>query len=134
MIRFTEKGQDNRSKRLEELRKRVAKLKRLNSHKSTDSWNDLKQIIEDFINSEKNAQRWGVLACAKGGYFDPQENGIKRETDSRLVSDLRVAYEREMAFQLIIDLIEKTDEQIDHVESSIKSLEKTYKEAKDQLE
>jgi len=134
MERYTQKGQDARKSRLEELRKRVSKLKRLQSHKDTDSWSDLKTLLEGFVESEKNAQKRAVVACAQGGYYNPLEQGIIKESDSRLVSDCRIAYEREQAFQLVIDLIEKTDEQIEHIEGTIESLEKTYHEAKSQLE
>jgi hypothetical protein len=134
MIKYTEKGQEGRSSRLAELRSRVAKLKRLNSHKDTDSWKDLKSILEGFVESEKNSQRYAVVACAQGGRWNPADRSFEKESDSRLVSDVRIAYEREQAFQLVIDLIEKTDEQIDHIEGTIKSIEKTFKEAKEQLE
>ena len=134
MIKFTDKGQEQRSERLADLRKRVAKLKRIESNKDSLAWKELKSLLEDFVETEKTAQRRGVIACAMGGYYDMKEGALRPMTDSRLVSDLRVGYEREQAFQLMIDLVEKTDIPIEHIENTIKGIEETYKTAKDQLE
>lgn len=133
MIRFTEKGQEGRHERLEALRKRLKAIRRLNSYKDSEDWKELKGVLEDFIESEKNGEKVSVVACAMGGYYDPIDRNIRKETDSRLVSDIRVAYERQTAFQLVIDLVEKTDEQIDHITGTIKDIEKTFKEAKEQI-
>lgn len=133
MIKFTEKGQEGRSERLAYLRKQCARLKRLNSYKDSQEWRELRSILEDFVELEKNAQKVSVIACSKGGYWDQQEQAVRKESDSRLIGDCRVAYEREQAFQLVIDLIEKTDSQIETIEKTIKSVEDTYRAAKEQL-
>lgn len=133
VTRYTEAGQESRKGRLEELRKRLETIKRLNNSKDTLGWKDLKSILEGFISSEDNAIKLCVIACAMGGYYDPIEKGIRKETNDKLVSDLRVAHERKSGFQLIIDLIEKTDDQIEHVAATIKHIEAQFKEAKEQL-
>lgn len=133
MIRYTEKGQDSRKKRLEDLRKRVSKIKNLSTYKESLEWKELKSLIQDFIDNEKNAERLAVIACAAGGYFSVSENGIKTVSDSRLVSDVRVAYECQERLKLIIDLIDKSDEQVEHIENTIKKIEETYHEAKEML-
>lgn len=134
MIRYTEKGQEGRKEQLKVLRERLASIRLLNAYKDSSDWKTLKEVIEGFVESEKNGEKVSVVACAMGGYYDPSERSIRKETDSRLVSDIRVAYERKAAFQLVIDLVEKTEEQIDHINNTIKSIEKTFKEAKEQLE
>lgn len=133
MIRYTEDGQEARKKQLKDLRERLAKIKRLDSYREDQGWKDLKAVIEGFIASEENAVKLGVIACAVGGYYDVQERGIRKETDSRLVSDLRVAHERKTAFQMIIDLVEKSEENARHLETTIEAVEAKLKEAKEQL-
>src|ERR1700691_3708079 len=100
MIRYTEKEQEGRSERLAYLRKQCARLKRLQSYKESSEWKELKAVLDDFVEVEKTAQKSSIVACARGGHWNPREKSFIKEMDSRLVSDCRVAYEREQAFQL----------------------------------
>lgn len=132
-VKYTEEGQERRKKQLKDLRERMAKLKRLESYRESGEWKDLRAIIDGFIASEENAAKLGVMACANGGWFDPKENGLKPVEDHKLVSDLRVAVERKAAFQLIIDMIEKTEDQIASLDGVINRIEESFKEANGQL-
>lgn len=131
--RYTEEGQDRRKKQLEEMRTRLQEVKNIEGLREDPAWKSMKKIIEGFIQSEKHATDRGVVACAAGGNWDQTRNGIEPVSDARLVSDIRVSYERQMGFQLVIDLVDKNQAQIQHLEEAIQTIESTFKEAKAQL-
>lgn len=133
MIKFTEEGQKRRHEQLEEFRNRLSRVKKLNYHKDSVEWKSLKALLEGFIESEDRAIKLGVIACSAGGYYDMNERGFRKETEARLVSDIRVAHERKAAFELVIDLVERTDDQVAVLNDAIKNMEAKYKEAKEHL-
>lgn len=134
MIRFTEEGQELRKKYLSEMRERLDHIKKLNIYKGSSEWASFKKILESLILSEKHAQKLGVIAIDNGGYSDRKDpTQIIPTSNDRIASDIRVARKGQLDFELVIDLVEKTDEKIEHLTRAIKAIESEFKQAKEQL-
>jgi hypothetical protein len=123
LVKMTEGGQKRRSARLEALRLRVAALKRLDNFKNSADWKDLKSIISNFAEMEKRQEEIGVIDCCQKEGLQPWD----------IVSGIRAAREKRAAYESIIDLVEKAQDNISTLDNTIKEVENEYREAKEQL-
>ncbi len=121
-VKRTPEAQESRHKQLEELRSRMASISRIGSMKNSAEWGDLKKILVSFADMEKRREESVVIdAC------DADEDPRK------IKENLRVYRERRAAFELIIDLVDKSEEKQSHLSGAIKKLEDQYKEAAEEL-
>lgn len=123
IVKPTETGQERRKERLEALRSRLADIKELGAMRNYPEWKKLKSTIESFAEMEKRLEEKGIIDCCKKQGVEPWE----------LVADIRVAREKRAAFEFVIDMVEKTDVQVEHLHNTIKDLEQEYKLAKTKL-
>lgn len=132
-IRYTEEGQKFRAEKLKDLRARVSKLKRLETFRQSEEWKDLKSLLSEFVEHEKRAEKLSVDICEAGGEWDRDRMELKRIPSEHIVSDIRIARKGQADYQFVIDIIEKTEQKIDHLNSEIEKIEAQYKEAKEQI-
>lgn len=122
LVKRSESVQENRRKQLEELRARLVSVRGISSLKDNPEWKELEKIITSFADMEKRKEEMGVVACC-GKDSEPWE----------IVSDIRAARERRASFELIIDLVQKSEEKVEHLTTTIKKIESEFREAQAEL-
>lgn len=116
--KFTEKGQDQRSKHLAALRDRLAKVRRLESIKDSEEWKNFAKLLDTFAEQEKQTQRGLSIRCAR----------FEDSSDS-LVGKIAASVQREMTFEMIRDLVDRAPDQESQLKRKIEDLETQYAEA-----
>ncbi len=121
-IRYTQEGQDRRKEQLDYLRKRLKHVSSLGAGLGGRFWTDLKAVLDGSIEAEQKAQKRGVLDCV-----------LNEKSDSEVRRELASSKVREEAFAFVVDLVEKSGAQADHMKAHIKDLEAQFKVAAEQL-
>jgi len=121
-IKYTEDGQQRRLDRLKSLRDDRKSLSDFAALKDYPEWTKLTSFLKKRIEFAKTE------ASNAAAYHDGED--ISSE-----VFGLRVARSRskEMAFEFVINCVEKKDEQIKLIDSEIAEVEKNLKSAKEVL-
>lgn len=118
--KLTQEGQSRRSEHLTVLRERLAKVKSISFLKSAPEWKQLGDLLTSFIDVEKRKRNVLAERCDE-------------DEPWKVASELREIRGRRNAFELIHDLIEKSDIQVTLLEKNIKELEARYKQAEESL-
>jgi hypothetical protein len=121
-VKYTDAGQDRRLERLKSLRETRKDLNDLQGLKISPEWAKLVRLL----------RRWSEYATREEKLANAEHDSgdIDAATFSRLVTRAR---QKISDFDFIADILDKTKDQIDLVDSEISNLEKTIKEAKETL-
>lgn len=122
LVKRTKKVQDWRKDQLKELRERREKVKRIAGLSGVPEWEDMKSMLESFVEFAKREEKI-VLRDMRSS----------EEADSELVKRYREVAQKQDDFVLVLDLVGKSEIQVEHLNESIKKLEGEFKEAAAEL-
>lgn len=121
-IKHTIKGQDARKERLEALRERRARLQEISSLKFGKEWDKLVSLLRSFVIFAKREEEIAL------------RDHDAEEIDSATLSRRLIRSRQKAAdFELVSDLLEKTESQVEVLDAEISRIEEQYKEAAQQI-
>ena len=121
MIKATEDAAQKMLERIGVMRQRLARVERLRSLKDRKEWKDLRDLLVDL----------------KEMHVRSVENVVEYRTDLEpveLVSTMRRHQGCRDAFQSVLDLVERPQEETDRLRNVIADLEKSLADKKEELE
>lgn len=128
-VKPTEAGQKQREEYLKELRARRENVRKSADLKENDGWKEYRKIVERFIDTEK-ARREGLNRDA-GRRFDSSDRPILAE---HVMRDIACSVAIQETYEMLLGIVDNSEEQLNAIDSQTKKYEKQYKEAAQILE
>lgn len=122
LVKKTEEGQSWRLERIKELEGRREKIKTLAALKDTLEWRALSDILDSFVKFAEREEKIALRDCRKNEHDDHD-----------LVKRLRECAQKQDDFKMILDLVNDSESQMNHLNEAIKQAKYEYKEASAEL-
>ncbi len=119
-IKPTESGQEYRLAQLKHLRETKKDLSEIEGLKNTPEWSKLVRLLRRWSEFAKNEER--------NANRDHDAEDIDASTFSKRVTRSR---QKQVDFDFVADILDKTSVQIESVDAEIERIEKQYKDAKE---
>lgn len=127
-IKPTESGQKQREEYLKELRGRRENVQKAADLKDNEGWKEYKKIIDKFIATEKT-RREGLNRDA-GRRYDSSDRPVLAE---HVMRDIACSVSIQETYEMLLAIVENSEDQLIAIDAQIKKYEKQYKEAQEML-